>query len=44
MRFIRFKDTHWEKTPSNKNKAPTKSMNMRVWNIDTLNQVFKYLH
>ena len=35
-----FKDSHTENTPSNKTKAFTKSMNMRIWEIGTLNQPF----
>ena len=27
-----------ENTPSNKTKATTKSMNMRIWEIGTINQ------
>ena len=26
-----FKDTHWEKAPSNKTPALTKSVNMDIW-------------
>ena len=35
-----FKDTHRENTLSNKNQALMKSMNMDIWVIDTLNQLF----
>ena len=33
------KVTHRENTPSNKTKAFTKSMNKRIWEIGTLNQL-----
>ena len=36
------KDTHREKTPSNKIPALRKSMNMDVWAVGTLNQLFIY--
>ena len=35
-----FKDTHRENTLSNKTKMITKSMNMYIWTIGTLNQLF----
>ena len=35
-----FKDTHRENALSNKNQALMKSMNMDIWVIDTLNQLF----
>ena len=34
------KDTHREKSPSNKTPALTKSMNMNIWVIGTSKQVF----
>ena len=34
------KDVHWENIPSNKTKTITESMNMRLWEIGTLNQLF----
>ena len=34
------KDTHREKTPSNKTPALRKSTNMEVWAVGTLNQLF----
>ena len=34
------KDTHMENTPSNKTEALTKSKNMYIWAIGTLNQLF----
>ena len=34
------KDTHREKAPSNKIPALRKSMNMDVWAVGTLNQLF----
>ena len=34
------KNTHRENTPSSKTKALTKSMNMRIWEIGTLNRLF----
>ena len=33
------KDTHRENTPSNKTQALTKSMNMDIWKIGTLNKL-----
>ena len=36
-----FKDTHWEKAPSNKTPALTKSMNMDSWVVGTSNQLFR---
>ena len=36
----RIKDTHREKTPSNKTPALRKSTNMGVWAVGTLNQLF----
>ena len=35
-----FKDTHREKTPSNKTPALTKSANMDIWVVGTSNQLF----
>ena len=35
-----FKDTHCENTPSNKTEALTKRMNIYVWAIGKLNQLF----
>ena len=34
------KDTHREKAPSNKTPALRKSLNMGVWAVGTLNQLF----
>ena len=34
-----FKDTHREKAPSNKTSALTKSINMGIWVVGTLNQL-----
>ena len=34
------KDTHREKTPSNKTPAVVKSINMDIWVVDTSNQLF----
>ena len=34
------KDTHREKAPSNKTPALTKSRNMGIWVVRTLNQLF----
>ena len=34
------KDTHREKTPSNKTPPLRKSTNMEVWAVGTLNQLF----
>ena len=34
------KDTHREKTPSNKTPALRKSTNLGVWAVGTLNQLF----
>ena len=34
------KDTHREKTPSNKTSALAKSMNMDIWVAGTSNQLF----
>ena len=34
------KDIHKENTPSNKTKELMKTMNMRIWEIGTLNQLF----
>ena len=33
-------NTHRENIPSNKNEALTRSMNMNIWAIDPLNQLF----
>ena len=38
--FISIKDTHKEITPSNKTQALAKSMNVDIWVICTLNQLF----
>ena len=35
-----FKDTHREKEPSNKTPALRKSMNMGIWAVGTLSQLF----
>ena len=35
-----FKDTHREKAPSNKTPALKKSMNVGVWAVSTLSQLF----
>ena len=35
-----FKGTHREKGPSNKTPALTKSTNMDIWLVGTLNQLF----
>ena len=37
---VAFKDTHREKTPSNKTPALRKSTNMGVWTVGRLNQLF----
>ena len=34
------KDSHRKNAPLNKTKAFTKYMNIRIWRIDTLNQLF----
>ena len=34
------KDTHKEKSPSNKTPAITKSKNMVIWTLGTSNQLF----
>ena len=34
------KDIHWENTPSNKTEVLPKSMNMYIWEISTVNQLF----
>ena len=39
--LITYKDTHRENSPSNKTQALTKNMNMDIWVIGTLNQIFK---
>ena len=36
----RIKDTHREKVPWNKTEALTESMNMDIWVVGTLNQLF----
>ena len=36
----KFKDTHRENTASNRTEALTKNMNMYIWAIGTLNQLF----
>ena len=36
---LQFKYTHWEKAPSNKIPALTKSMNMDIWLVGTSNQL-----
>ena len=38
--FDTFKDTHREKKSSNKIQGLTKSINMDIWIIATLNQLF----
>ena len=38
--FSKVKDIHRKKTPSNKTPALTKSTNMRIWVVVTLNQVY----
>ena len=38
--FDTFKDTHREKESSNKIQGLTKSINMGIWIISTLNQLF----
>ena len=38
---LQVKDTHRENTRWNETKALTKSMNIRIWEIGTLNQLFK---
>ena len=38
--FRTIKDTHREKVPSNKTPALTESMNMDIWVVGTLNQLF----
>ena len=38
--FVEIKDTHRENTPSNKSETLTKSMNMYIWAIGILNQLF----
>ena len=38
--YIALKDTHREKTPSNKTPGLRKSTNMGVWAVGTLNQLF----
>ena len=35
-----FKDTHRKNTPSNKTEVLTKSMNMCIWGIGNVNQLF----
>ena len=37
---VSFKDTHREKPPSNKTPALAESMNVDIWVVDTLNQLF----
>ena len=37
---FKLEDTHREKAPSNKTPALTKSTNMGVWAVGTLNQLF----
>ena len=39
-RIFTFKETHREKTPSNKTLALTKSTNMGIWVVVVSNQVF----
>ena len=36
----KLKDTHREKTPSNKTPALAKSTNMGIWVVGTTNQLF----
>ena len=38
--FSKVKDTHRENSPSNKTKALTTSMDMCIWEIGLLNQLF----
>ena len=38
---LHLKDTHREKTPSNKTLAITKSMNTKIWKITTSSQLFR---
>ena len=40
LHIARFKDTHRENAPSNKTEALTKSMNMDISAVGTLNLVF----
>ena len=40
MKRSQLKDTPRTNTPSNKFQALTKSINMDIWIIDTLNQLF----
>ena len=40
MSESKFKDTHRENTPSSKTEALMKSMNMYIWTIGILNQLF----
>ena len=37
---FKLEDTHREKAPSNKTPALTKSTNVGVWAVGTLNQLF----
>ena len=37
---LEIKDTHREKSPSNKTSTLRKSTNMGVWAVGTLNQLF----
>ena len=38
--YFVLKDTHKDKTPSNKTPAITKSTNMGIWDVGTSNQFF----
>ena len=40
LKLNALKDTHKEKTPLNKTYSLTKSMNMEIWLVGTLNQLF----
>ena len=37
---LNLKDTYIENNPSNRTKAPAKSLNMHIWEIGALNQLF----
>ena len=38
--YLIIKDTHWEKAPSNKTPALTKSKNMGIWVVGKSNELF----
>ena len=40
MYLLRIKDTHREDTPSSKTEALSKSINVYIWAVGTLNQLF----